>query len=65
MAMLAGKGLGDAAILEMTAVGGLLLMGIGAGNLLGLKKIRTGSFLPALFFAVAIVLLLNWLGIAY
>lgn len=65
IAMLAGKGLGDAAILEMTAVGGLLLMGIGAGNLLGLKKIRTGSFLPALFFAVAIVLLLNWLGIAY
>ena len=36
---------------EMTAAGGLILMGIAFSGLLGIKKIRTGSFLPALVIA--------------
>jgi uncharacterized membrane protein YqgA involved in biofilm formation len=49
----------------MSAVGGVVLTGIAISNLLEIKKIRTGSFLPALVFAVLIVLGLNALGIAY
>ena len=49
----------------MTAVGGVILAGIAISNLLEIKKIRIGSFLPALFFVVLVVLLLNRLGIAW
>ena len=58
-----GQGFGDAAVAEMTATGGVILVGIGISNLLQIKKIRTGSFLPAIFLAVLIVLLLNALGV--
>lgn len=60
-----GQGFGDAAVAEMTATGGVILVGIGISNLLQIKKIRTGSFLPAIFIAVLIVLLLNALGVTY
>ena len=60
-----GQGFGDAAVAEMTATGGVILVGIGISNLLQIKKIRTGSFLPAIFLAVLIVLLLNALGVTY
>ena len=60
-----GQGFGEATVNEMTAVGGLILLGIGISNLLGLKKIRTGSFLPALFVVVLLVILLEKFGIAY
>jgi uncharacterized membrane protein YqgA involved in biofilm formation len=40
---------------EMTATGGVLLLGLGISNLLELKKIRVGNFLPALLFAPLIV----------
>jgi len=60
-----GQGFGDAAVAEMTATGGVILVGIGISNLLQIKKIRTGSFLPAIFLAVLIVLLLNTLGVTY
>ena len=50
---------------RLTAIGGVILAGIAISNLLEIKKIRTGSFLPALVFAVLIVLGLNALGIAY
>jgi len=43
---------------EMTATGGVLLMGIGISSLLELKKIRVGNFLPALAIAPVIVALL-------
>lgn len=44
---------------EMTATGGVLLMGIGVSSLLELKKIRVGNFLPALAIAPVIVYLLS------
>jgi uncharacterized protein len=39
---------------ELTAVGGIIVMGIGI-NILGLKKIRVGNFLPALVLIVIIL----------
>jgi uncharacterized membrane protein YqgA involved in biofilm formation len=42
--------LGEAGIAEMGATGGILLLMI-ACNLLGIKKCKTGDFLPALIFA--------------
>lgn len=44
---------------EMTATGGVLLIGIGISSLLELKKIRVGNFLPALAIAPIIVYLLG------
>jgi uncharacterized membrane protein YqgA involved in biofilm formation len=43
---------------EMTATGGVLLIGIGISSLLEIKKIRVGNFLPALVLAPAMVYLL-------
>jgi uncharacterized membrane protein YqgA involved in biofilm formation len=39
---------------ELTSVGGVIVMGIGI-NILGLKKIRVGNFLPALLLIVLIL----------
>ncbi len=39
---------------ELTAVGGVIVMGIGI-NIMGLKKIRVGNFLPALILIVVII----------
>jgi hypothetical protein len=47
--------LSDAMMMEMTAAGGVLLMGIGVSSLLELKKIRVGNMLPALVIAPLIV----------
>lgn len=47
---------------EMTAVGGILLLGLAIGSLLELRPIRTGNLLPALAIAPAIVWLLAVLG---
>jgi uncharacterized membrane protein YqgA involved in biofilm formation len=47
---------------EMTATGGILLMGVGISTLLELKKIRVGNFLPALALAPLLVYLLEWLS---
>jgi len=44
---------------EMTAVGGVLLLGISVSSLLELKPIRVGNFLPALIIAPIVVALLN------
>ncbi|MFZ3070535.1 MAG: DUF554 domain-containing protein [Anaerolineaceae bacterium] len=65
LARVVGQGFDQAIISEMTAVGGIILAGIAISNLLEIKKIRTGSFLPALFFAVIIVVVLRALGISY
>ncbi len=43
---------------EMTAVGGILLIGISISSLLEIKPIRVGNFLPALFIAPLVVALL-------
>lgn len=40
---------------ELTAAGGVLLMGVGISNLLEIKKIRVGNMLPALLIAPLIV----------
>jgi len=47
---------------EMTAAGGVLLLGIAFSSLLEIKKIRVGNFLPALVIAPLIVALLAFLG---
>jgi uncharacterized protein len=44
---------------EMTATGGVLLIGIGISSLLELKKIRVGNFLPALVIAPVLVFILS------
>jgi len=40
---------------ELTATGGILLIGIGISNLLEIKKIRVGNMLPSLLIAPLIV----------
>jgi len=42
-------------VLEMTAVGGILLMGIGI-NILEIKKIRVGNLLPAIFAPIIMMI---------
>jgi len=44
-----------AAVTEMTAAGGILIIAIGL-NVLGIKKIRVGNLLPAIVFAVLITI---------
>jgi len=48
---------------EMTATGGVILMGLAVSSLLEIKKIRTGNFLPALAVAPLIVWILNLFGV--
>ena len=50
----------EAMMVEMTAAGGLILMAIALSSLLNIKKIRTGSFLPALLVTPLIVLILEY-----
>ena len=52
----------DRMIAEMTATGGVMLVGIAVSGLLEIKKIRVGNFLPALVVAPIIVALLTWWG---
>jgi len=44
---------------EMTAAGGVILVGIGISSLLEIKPIRVGNFLPALVVAPLVVALLG------
>jgi uncharacterized membrane protein YqgA involved in biofilm formation len=48
---------------EMTAVGGLILVGIAFSSLLEIKPIRVGNFLPSLLVAPILVAVLAALGI--
>ncbi len=48
----------DLMIGEVTAVGGVLIMAIGA-NILGILKVRVANLLPAIVFAVLFVLILE------
>jgi uncharacterized membrane protein YqgA involved in biofilm formation len=49
-------------MVEMTATGGVILMGVAFNNLLEIKKIRVGNFLPALAVAPLIVWILIFFG---
>jgi len=44
---------------EMTATGGLLLIGLAISSLLEIKPIRVGNFLPSLVVSPLIVYLLS------
>lgn len=63
LAQLVGGYLGEAVVLEMSAVGGTIIAGI-ALNMLGLpkEKIRVGNMLPAIFLPIAYIPLSRWLG---
>lgn len=68
-AMLFGNALGGVtadhpAVIEMTATGGIVLLSI-AFILLDIKRLRAANFLPAIFLAPLIVMLLLWLGIPF
>ncbi len=51
----------DPRVLLVTGVGGLMMIGI-AINLLGLGRVRVGSFLPALFLAPVLSIVAGWIG---
>lgn len=57
LAKLAQFGMSEAMIAEMSATGGVIIMGIGL-MLLDIKRVRVGSFLPAIFIAPLIVAIL-------
>ncbi|MEA4849552.1 MAG: DUF554 domain-containing protein [Clostridiaceae bacterium] len=50
--------LNEAVITEMTAVGGILLIGMGI-NLLEIKKIKVGNMLPAIFLPIILMLFIK------
>jgi uncharacterized membrane protein YqgA involved in biofilm formation len=58
MAALAQSTITTAMMNEMTAAGGLMLVGIAISSLLEIKPIRVGNFLPALVLAPLIVAIL-------
>ena len=47
---------------EMTAAGGVILLGLALSSLLEIKKIRTGNFLPALAIAPLLVWIVSLFG---
>jgi hypothetical protein len=49
----------DAMVSEMTAVGGILLVGLAISSLLEIKTIRTGNLLPALLATPLLVWLVS------
>jgi hypothetical protein len=55
-ALLIDKFFTDMMVNEMTAVGGVIIIGIGL-ILLEIKKIKVATFLPALIFAPLIVII--------
>ncbi len=52
----------DPMIAEMSAVGGLLLVGIAISSLLEIKPIRIANFLPAIFIAPVLVAVIAYYG---
>lgn len=70
LSLLAGQAqalLTETMVTEMTAAGGVILIGLAFSSLLEMKKIRAGNFLPALVIAPlitpAISALLAWMGL--
>lgn len=55
--------LSDAVVIEMSAVGGVMLLGLAANMLKIVKEpIRVGNMLPAIFLPLAYLPLAQWLG---
>lgn len=54
--------LSESVVVEMSAVGGLLIFGIGI-NMLGIKEIKVGNLLPGIFIAVPLVILFQYFGL--
>lgn len=54
--------LSEEMITEMTAAGGVMIVGLGLSSLLEIVRIRVGNLLPALLIAPLIVALLLWIG---
>ncbi|MDD3706008.1 MAG: DUF554 domain-containing protein [Clostridiaceae bacterium] len=50
--------LSEAVITEMTAVGGVLLLGMGI-NILEMKKLKVGNMLPAMFIPIILMLFMK------
>jgi uncharacterized membrane protein YqgA involved in biofilm formation len=44
---------------ELSATGGVILAGLAISNIMEIKKIRTGNFLPALLVAPLLVFFLS------
>lgn len=59
------SGFSEQMIIEMSAVGGIILVGLAISSLLEIKKIRIGSFLPALVLTPLIVWLLTLMKVHY
>ena len=55
LASLIAPYLGTAVVTEMTATGGILLVGVGI-NILEIKKIKVGNMLPAIFAPIILML---------
>lgn len=55
LAAQAQAAISPAMMTEMTAAGGVILLGIALSSLLEIKKIRVGNFIPALIFAPLLV----------
>ena len=53
----------DQVLVEFSAIGGIMLMGIAIGSLLEIKKIRVANFLPGFVILPFIIWLFNLLGI--
>lgn len=51
--------LSEAVVIEMSAVGGILIFGIGI-TMLGIKEIKVGNLLPGIFLTVPLVLLFDF-----
>jgi uncharacterized protein len=69
VAVLVGSALGSVSretpwVIEMSATGGVLIMGIGL-ILLDLRQVRVGNLLPAIFIAPLIVIILAALSIKF
>lgn len=67
LSMFLGAGMGEVSrqtpwVIELTATGGVLILGIGL-SLLNLKKIRVANLLPAIVFAPLIVVILEVIGV--
>lgn len=54
--------LSEAMIAEMTATGGIIILGLGVSTLLELRSIRTGNLLPALLLAPLLVKIVTLLA---
>ncbi len=63
LASVIGPYLSDALVAEMSAVGGVIIVGIAVNMLaLGKERVRVGNMLPAIFLPAVYLPLAQWLG---